>query len=90
MPSRDTTRQCARPRTLTPGFELLGQRLIQPADGAGTGSNSRQRLSDIPHFMRDFHPQRTSASILRQAVAHSDGSAQRLACGTALRGLAVH
>src|SRR5260221_2526859 len=76
--------------TLTPGFELLGQRLIQTADGAGTGSNSHQRLSDIPHFMRDFHPQRTSASILRQSVAHSDRSAQRLACGTALSGLAGH
>src|SRR6266566_2746108 len=53
-------------RTLTPRCELLGQRLIQTADGAGTGSDSYQRLSDIPHFMRTG----TRNEHLRQAFGN--------------------
>src|SRR5713101_8374515 len=38
-------------RTLSPGVKLLGERLVQTTDGAGTGSHSQQRLSHFSHFV---------------------------------------
>src|SRR5712692_374685 len=39
-------------RALSPRFELLGQRLVQTTDRAGTGSDSQQRLGHFPNFLR--------------------------------------
>ena len=38
-------------RTLAPGVKLLGERLVQATDRAGTGSDSQQRLSHFSHFV---------------------------------------
>ena len=38
-------------RTLTPSFKLLGERLVEPTDRTGTGSNSQQGLGHFPYFM---------------------------------------
>ena len=38
-------------RTLAPGFELLGERLVQATDRAGTGSDSQQRLGHFSHLV---------------------------------------
>src|SRR6266852_2631609 len=38
--------------TLAPGFILLGQRAVETTDGAGTGGDSRERLSHLSHLMR--------------------------------------
>src|SRR5713226_1369079 len=38
-------------RALSPGFELVGQRLIETTDRARTGSNSHQGLSNFPHLV---------------------------------------
>jgi hypothetical protein len=40
---------------LTPGFKLLGQRLVEATDGTGTGGDSHQGLSDFSHLVR-AHP----------------------------------
>src|SRR5438045_3403417 len=40
---------------LTPGFKLLGKRLIEATNGTSTGGDSQQRLSHFSHFMR-AHP----------------------------------
>src|SRR2546430_14353233 len=46
-------------RTFAPSCKLLGQALIQPTDGTGTGSDSQQLLRDFSHSMstrpRDKH-----------------------------------
>ena len=42
-------------RTLSPGFKLLGEALVEPTDRAGAGSDSQQGLSHFPHLMR-AHP----------------------------------
>jgi hypothetical protein len=42
--------------TRTPRLELVRQRLIQTTDGAGTGRDSHQRLSDIAHGYRVLAP----------------------------------
>src|SRR5438270_12928428 len=34
-----------------PGFKLFGQRVIEPADGTGAGSDSHEGLSDFSDFM---------------------------------------
>jgi hypothetical protein len=38
--------------TLAPGFILLGQRAVETTDGAGTGRDSRERLSHLSNLMR--------------------------------------
>ncbi len=35
-----------------PRFLLLGQRAVETTDGAGTGGDSRERLSHLSHLMR--------------------------------------
>ena len=39
-------------RTLPPRVKLLGEALVEPTDGAGTGSHSQQCLGDFPHLVR--------------------------------------
>jgi hypothetical protein len=39
-------------RTLVPGVKLLGERLVQAADGTGTGSDSQEGLGHFSYFMR--------------------------------------
>ena len=41
---------------LTPGFKLLGQRLVEATDGTGTGGDSHQGLSDFSHGCRVLTP----------------------------------
>src|SRR6266566_5834317 len=50
--------------SLTPGFKLLGQRLVEATDGTGTGGDSQQGLSDFSHLVR-AHP---SHERLRESV----------------------
>ncbi len=38
--------------TFAPGFILLGQRAVETTDSAGTGCDSRERLSHLSHLMR--------------------------------------
>src|ERR1035441_9891089 len=38
-------------RTLSPGFILLGESLVETAHRTGTRHNSHQRFSDFSHFM---------------------------------------
>src|SRR6266699_3766605 len=38
--------------TLTPGFKLLSQRLVEATDGTRTRGNSHERLSHLPNFVR--------------------------------------
>src|SRR5437867_2171161 len=38
-------------RTLTPRLKLLGERLIQTTNRAGTGSDSHQRLGHFSYFV---------------------------------------
>ncbi len=38
-------------RALTPGFKLLGERLVQATDRAGTGRDPQQRLGHFSHFV---------------------------------------
>ena len=39
-------------RALSPRFKLLSQGLVEATDGAGTGSDSQQRLGHFSHFVR--------------------------------------
>ena len=38
-------------RALTPGFKLLGERLIETTDRTGTGSDPHQRLGHFSYFV---------------------------------------
>src|SRR6266568_8715194 len=38
-------------RTLSPGFKLLGEGLVEATDRTGTGSHSQQGLSDFPNLV---------------------------------------
>jgi hypothetical protein len=38
-------------RTLTPGVKLLGERLVQATDRAGTGSHAHEGLGHCPHLL---------------------------------------
>ena len=38
-------------RAATPGFKLFGQRVIEPTDGTGAGSDSHEGLSDFSDFV---------------------------------------
>ncbi len=37
--------------TLSPGFKLLREGLVEATDGAGTGSNSHERLDHFPYLV---------------------------------------
>src|SRR5437660_39422 len=39
-------------RARSPGFELLGEGLVETTDRTGTGSHSHECLRDLSHFMR--------------------------------------
>src|SRR5215471_3393403 len=38
-------------RARAPGFKLLGERLVETTDRAGTGSHSQERLGHFAHFV---------------------------------------
>src|SRR6266705_5733889 len=40
-----------RQRTLAPAVKLLGERLVEAADRAGTGSHAHQRLGHFPYLV---------------------------------------
>ena len=42
--------------TLSPRLKLLGEALVETADGAGTRGKSQQGLSDFPHACRVLTP----------------------------------
>lgn len=43
-------------RALPPSVKLLGQRLVETTNRAGTGSHSQQRFGDFPHASRVLTP----------------------------------
>ena len=70
--------------TFAPGFILLGQRAVETTDSAGTGCDSRERLSPLSHLLRAHSARHPSGSALGPPLVLSSCSARRPGCETVL------